>query len=336
MIKEAIAKIVEGKNLSRRESERVIEEILSGRTTNSQIASFLTAMRIKHETADEITGAVIVMRRHVNRIRLRRAAILDTCGTGGDKKGTFNISTIAAFVAAGCGITVAKHGNRSVSSLCGSADLLEGLGIDINMNEEKIEKCLKEVGIAFLFAPNLHPAMKYAMPVRREIGIRTMFNVLGPLTNPEGATQQFVGVYSGAWLKTIAEVLKNLGTRHALVVHGQDGLDEITLTDKTMVAELNDGRVKTYTIQPADFGMKKVRLKTIFGGPISQNAQILKDVLQGKRGPTRDIVLLNAGAAIYAADKAGCIKEGIDLARRSIDSGAAWHKFELLKEYSRK
>ncbi|MDD5237216.1 MAG: anthranilate phosphoribosyltransferase, partial [Candidatus Omnitrophica bacterium] len=316
MIKEAIAKIIEKEGLTRRQTEEVMEEILTGRATHSQIACFLTALRAKGETVEEITGAVMVMRRHVNKIKLNKGTVLDTCGTGGDRKGTFNISTAAAFVAAGSGIAVAKHGNRSISSLCGSADLLEELGIDINMDEVKAKACLEEVGIAFLFAPNFHPAMKFALPVRQEIGIRTLFNLLGPLTNPANATHQLVGVYASEWTGAIADVLKNLGSKHALVVHGADGLDEITTTGKTKVSELKDGKVKTYTIRPEDFGIKRAKIKNIFGGNIACNSGILEGILEGKSGARRDIVLLNAGAAIYAADKAKSISEGIKLARQ--------------------
>jgi len=336
MIKEAIAKVIESQDLAHHEMEEVMEEILTGKASPSQVACFLTALRIKGETVDEITGAVIVMRRHVNKIRLNKGVVLDTCGTGGDRKGTFNISTVAAFVAAGCGIAVAKHGNRSISSLCGSADLLEKLGIDITMDEVKAKACLEEVGIAFLFAPNFHPAMRYAMPVRQEIGIRTLFNLLGPLTNPADATHQLVGVYASQWTEVIARVLKNLGTRHALVVHGEDGLDEITITGKTKVSELKNGRIKTYVIKPQDFGIKRKEIKTILGGNTSCNAEILERILRGESGAQRDIVILNAGAAIYAADMAKNIKEGIRLAKESIDSGAALKKLELLRKYSKK
>ncbi|MCM8770903.1 MAG: anthranilate phosphoribosyltransferase [Candidatus Omnitrophica bacterium] len=335
MIKEAIAKIIERIDLSRHEMEEVMEEILTGKATHSQIACLLTGLRAKGETVEEITGAVAVMRRHVTRIEIKKETVLDTCGTGGDRKGTFNISTIAAFVAAGCGIVVAKHGNRCVSSLCGSADLLEELGVDINMDAERAKICLEKVGIAFLFAPNFHPAMKFAMPVRQEIGIRTVFNLLGPLTNPANAMHQLVGVYSAERTEVVARVLKNLGSRHVLVVHGEDGLDEITTTTQTRVSELKDGKIRNYIIKPQDFGIKCTKINNLSGGNAAYNIAILEDVLEGKKGPARDIVLLNAGAAIYVADKAKNILEGIEMAKESIDSGQALKKLELLRQYSK-
>lgn len=335
MIKGAIAKLIEEKDLTRIEMEKVMEQILTGEATDAQIACFLTALRAKEETVEEITGAVVVMRRHVNKINIRKDTVLDTCGTGADMKGTFNISTAAAFIAAGAGIVVAKHGNRSISSLCGSADLLEELGIDINMDEIRAKACLEKVGIAFLFAPNFHPAMKYAMPVRQEIGIRTLFNLLGPLTNPAGATHQLVGVYSDEWTEPIANVLKKVGTKHALVVHGEDGLDEITITAKTKISELKNGKIRTYTIEPKDFGFKRANIRSLIGGNICCNANILKDILEGRRGPQRDIVLLNAGAAIYAADRTKSIGEGIRIAEDSLDSGRALKKFEALQQFSK-
>lgn len=336
MIKDAIAKVIERNNLTRFEMQRVMEQILTGQATPSQIACFLTAMRSKGETVEEITGAVMVMRKHVTRIVIKRDAVLDTCGTGGDMKGTFNISTAAAFVAAGSGILVAKHGNRSVSSMCGSADLLEQLGIDIMMDAQKAKLCLENTGIAFLFAPNFHPAMKFAAPVRREIGIRTMFNILGPLTNPAGATHQLIGVFSDDWAEPLARVLKNLGTKHALIVHGEDGLDEITTAGRTKVAELKNGAIKTYYIKPEDFGFRRARMRSLMGGTVSGNRAILEAVLSGRRGPHRDIVLLNAGAAIYAADKAKSIKAGIALAKESVDSGRAMATLQALRECSKK
>ena len=336
MIEEAIASISKSQDLSTDQMEGVMEEIMTGKADTSQIVSFLTALNNKGETVGELTAAVSVMRRHVSKISVNKEVVLDTCGTGGDKKGTFNISTIVAFVASGCGITVAKHGNRSVSSCCGSADILEALGININMTNEKIEKCLNDVGIAFLFAPNLHPAMKYAMPARIQIGKRTMFNILGPLTNPAGATHQLVGVYDANLTKDLAAVLGNLGTVHALVVHGGDGLDEITTTAKTIVCEEYKGKLNNYEIAPEDFGFKRANPQDLKGGSVSDNAKIIMDILKGKTGLKRDIVLLNAAAAIYVADKAKTIKEGIKLAAEAIDSGNALKKLELLKEYSQK
>lgn len=334
MIKEAIIDLIERKDLKKEEAFKVIEEIMQGKASPVQIAAFLVALRMKNETALEITGAALAMRQFVKRINIPSKVILDTCGTGADQRHTFNISTISAFVAAGCGIVVAKHGNRAVSSHCGSADLLEGLGININIDEKKVEECLKEVGIGFLFAPKLHPAMQYAQGVRKELGIRTIFNLLGPLTNPAFATHQLLGVYNEKLLKVFAGVLKNLGIKHGLVVCGLDGLDEITTTTGTLICELKKGKISSYKISPSDFGIKKSRLKDLLGGDTKANIQIAQDVLQGIKGPKRDIVLLNAGCAIYAADRASSIKEGIELAKESIDSGAAFKKLEALKQFT--
>ncbi len=333
MITRAVEILSSQRDLTGAQMQQVMEEIMGGEIETAAIVSFLTALSKRGETVEEITAAVKVMRRHSAKINTRHKVILDTCGTGGDTSGTFNISTAAAFVASGAGINVAKHGNRSVSSRCGSADVLEALGIDVNLSKEKIGQCLDEIGIAFLFAPNLHPAMKYAMPARKEIGRKTIFNILGPLTNPAGATHQLLGVYDSRWTEILAGVLKNLGIVHALVVYGQDGLDEVTITSATRISELNKGKVQTYEVNPEDFGFKKARRDEILGGDVSSNARIILDVLGGKTGPARDIVLLNAGAAIYAADKASSIKEGIELARDSIDSKKALKKLELLKEH---
>ena len=334
MIQEAIEIFSKGKDLAASGMEAVMEEIMTGKADTGQVVSFLTALNKKGETAQEITAAASVMRRHVTAIHVDKEPLLDTCGTGGDRKGSFNVSTVVAFVASGSGITVAKHGNRSVSSSCGSADILEALGININMPGKKIERCLNDVGIAFLFAPNLHPAMKYAMPARKQIGTRTIFNILGPLTNPAGATHQLVGVYDRHWTNILATVLGNLGTIHALVVHSEDGLDEIATTAKTFVCEEYKGKLNSYEINPQDYGFSKVKLEDLGGGTVSRNVKIMLDVLNGKAGPKRDIVVLNAAAAIYVADKVKSIKEGISLASESIDSGRALKKLELLKECS--
>jgi len=334
MIEEAIEIISKHNDLTADEMRQVMEEIMSGKVETLPIVSFLTVLSNKGETIEELTAAVSVMRRYVTKINTRHELILDTCGTGGDKLGTFNVSTIVAFVASGCGITVAKHGNRSVSSSCGSADILEVLGVNINMPPINIERCLNEVGIAFLFAPNLHPAMKYAMPARKQIGKRTMFNILGPLSNPAAANHQLVGVYDQHWVEILAQVLNKLGTVHALVVHGEDGLDEITTTARTYVCETHKGKIKNFQLSPEDFGFKRAKLEDLRGADASYNAQILRDILKGKSGPKRDIVLLNAAAAIYVADRVESIKEGIKLAEESINSGKALKKLELLKEYS--
>lgn len=333
MIKEATEIISNGKDLTVSQMEAVMEEIMSGNASTESIVSFLVGLNAKGQTVEELTAAVSVMRRHVVRIQAQSNTVLDTCGTGGDKKGSFNVSTASAFVVSGCGITVAKHGNRSVSSCCGSADILEALGLNINMSKEKIEECLNNVGMAFLFAQNLHPAMKYAMPARKQIATRTIFNLLGPLTNPAFATHQLVGVFEANLTQTLARVLANLGTVHALVVAGSDGLDEITTTDSTQICEENRGRLENYEIKPEDFGFRRVHLKDLAGGSASDNARILLNVLNGKPGSYRDIVLLNAAAAIYTADRVKSIKEGIELARQAIDSKKALNKLELLKSF---
>ncbi len=334
MIQEAIKDLSQKNNLTGSLMQAVMEEIMTGEADTAEIISFLTVLNKKGETIEEITAAASVMRRYVTRIHVDKEPLLDTCGTGGDNKGTFNVSTASAFVASGCGITVAKHGNRSVSSSCGSADILEALGININMAKDRIERCLNDCGIAFLFAPNLHPAMKYAMPARKQIGTRTIFNILGPLTNPAGATHQVVGVYGRHWTNILATVLKDLGTVHALVVHSEDGLDEITTTAKTFVCEEYQGKQNDYKINPQDFGFLKVKLEDLKGGKVSDNVKIMLDVLKGKAGPHRDIVVLNAAAAVYVCDKVKSIKEGIGLASESIDSGKALKKLELLKKCS--
>jgi len=336
MIQEAIAQLSEGKDLTALEMEAVMEEIMTGQAQTPSIVSFLATLNKKGETAAELTAAASVMRRYVTKIKTDKEVILDTCGTGADQKGTFNVSTAVAFVVSGSGITVAKHGNRSVSSCCGSADILEALGINIQMGPQDLEKCLDEIGIAFLFAQNLHPAMKYAMPARKQIGSRTMFNLLGPLTNPARATHQLLGVYDRRWTEVVAQVLANLGTVHALVVHGQDGLDEITTTEATLVSEEYQGKIKNYQISPEAFGLKRASLADLAGGTALDNSKILLGVLNGEHGPKRDIVLLNSGAAIYVSDKVKSIQEGIGLAKKSIDSKKALEKLELLKVFSLK
>jgi len=335
MIEEATQNLSGGINLTPGQMQTVMEEILTGRAQTPQIVSFLTALSQKGETVDELTAAVLVMRKHAVNIVSPDKVVLDTCGTGGDKKGTFNVSTAVAFVASGAGITVAKHGNRSVSSRCGSADILEALGIDINMDKAKIEHCLKDIGIAFLFAQKLHPAMKHAMEARKKIGAKTIFNLLGPLSNPAGARYQLVGVYERRWVESLAQVLGNLGAMHVLVVRGEDGLDELSTVAPTFVAEFQHGQVKTYNIVAEDFGLKRALPQDLEGCAAAINAKIILDIFGGKPGPQRDIVVLNAAAAIYAADRARSIKEAIGLARDSIDTKKALKKLELLREYSR-
>lgn len=334
MIKEAIAQLVEKKDLSKSQMQQAVREIMGGELTPVAIAAFLIALRTKGETVDEITGAALAMRKLVKRIRIPKDVVLDTCGTGADRRNTFNISTTSAFVAAGCGLIVAKHGNRAVSSRCGSADLLEALGVNINLNQQKVEECIKKVGIGFLFAQNFHPAMKYVAGVRKELGIRTIFNLLGPLTNPAFATHQLLGVYDVKLLKVMAGVLGNLGLKHAMVVYGQDGLDEVTTTTTTKVAEYNKGSIRSYTINPLDFGIKKAKLKDLEGGIAVDNALITKAILLGEKGPKRDIVLLNAACALYTADKVKSIKKGLALAGQCIDSGEAMRKLEELRRVS--
>ena len=334
MIKEAIDKAVTGTDLRESEMMEAMDEIMSGAATQAQIAAFITALRMKGETVEEVTGAARIMRQKATRINACSSTIVDTCGTGGDKLNTFNISTTAAFVVAAAGITVAKHGNRAVSSGCGSADVLEALGVNISADQEIVEECVQQTGIGFLFAPKLHGAMKYAIGPRREIGIRTIFNMLGPLTNPAGATAQLLGVYDSTLTEMFAEVLKNMGTKKAFVVHGLDGLDEATITGETRVAELKDGIIRTYNINPLDYFGRIDTLESIRGGDPSVNAQIIKDVLAGKNGACRNVVLLNAAMAIVAGEKATEIKEGLAIAADCIDSGSAVKKLQALIEMS--
>jgi len=330
MIKDAIAKAVKRADLTEEEMISVMHEVMSGGASPAQIGSFITALRMKGETVEEITGAAKVMREKASKVECPVEAV-DTCGTGGDESMTFNISTAAAFVAAGCGLTVAKHGNRSVSSRSGSADVLKALGVNIEAEVSRVEECLREAGIGFLFAPMLHGAMKYAAPVRREIGIRSIFNILGPLTNPAGARSQVIGVYDPELTDILAKVLYNLGTKHAFIVRGEDGLDEFTLTCETKVTELKDSSIKTYHVKPEDYGFERVSPEALKGGSPEDNARIILDVLNGKDGPRRDIVLLNSAAAIAAGGVTKSIEEGIAVARGSIDSGAALKKLEMLK-----
>jgi anthranilate phosphoribosyltransferase len=335
MLKRFIAKVVEGKGLSEEESGEVMSFIMGGEVLSTQIASFITALRMKGETIQEITGFARAMRARAVHIRTGNGeGIVDTCGTGGDGKGTFNISTAVAFVAAGGGCRVAKHHNRSVSSQCGSADVLEALGIKYALPPERAEISLQEVGLAFLFAPTFHPATKHAMVPRKEIGIRTIFNLLGPLTNPAGATIHLAGLYREDLLRPVAEVLKNLGSKSAFVVHSEDHCDEISITGKTTVCELRNGSIETYQIEPEMVGLKRARLEEVQGGGPLKNAEMLLQVLRGKEGPPRDIVLLNAAAVFSAAGRVSSLKEGVAMARESIDSGKAMKKLEELIRFS--
>jgi anthranilate phosphoribosyltransferase len=336
MIKEAIGKVITKTNLTELEAETVMREIMQGEATDAQISAYITALRMKGETVEEITGSARVMREKAVPIKVDARYQVDTCGTGGDMAHTFNISTTAAFVVAAAGVTVAKHGNRSVSSKSGSADVLQALGVNIEIPSHRAEECIKDVGIGFLFAPMMHLAMKYAIGPRREIGIRTIFNVLGPLTNPAKVTAQVMGVYAADLTTLLARALGNLGTSHAFVVHGMDGLDEITITDRTKVSEFKNGKVDDYFIHPSDFGLATGKPEDLKGGDAKENATITVDVLKGQKGPRRDIVLLNAAAALAAAGRATDLKEGITLAAASIDSGAAMNKLEQLKSFTNK
>jgi anthranilate phosphoribosyltransferase len=334
MIKEAIEKVVTHEDLRESEMMEAMGEVMEGKATLAQIAAFITALRMKGETVEEVSGAARIMRQKATRIDARSPTIVDTVGTGGDGMNTFNISTTTAFVVAAAGITVAKHGNRAVSSSCGSADVLEALGVNISAEPEIVEECIQQIGIGFLFAPRLHGAMKYAVGPRREIGIRTIFNMLGPLTNPAGATSLLIGVYDPRLTEMFAGVLKNLGTKRAFVVHGSDGLDEATVTGETRVSELEGGLIRTYNIDPMEIFGQTYPGKELVGGDASVNSQITRDVLIGKDGACRKIVLLNASLALMAGEKARDIREGIRVAEECIDSGAAMKKLQALIELS--
>lgn len=333
-IQDAIAKLIEGQNLAPDRMIGAMNQIMSGGATDAQIGAFLVALRVKGETVEEIAGAARVMREKATRVDTRHATVVDTCGTGGDGAGTFNISTAAAFVVAGAGLSVAKHGNRAASSLCGSADVLMELGVNIEASPVTMGRCLDEAGIGFLFAPALHGAMKYAIGPRRELGVRTIFNALGPLTNPAGATRHLIGVYSRSLTGTLAEVLRTLESERAFVVHGLDGLDEITTTGPTQVSELNDGTVSTYEIKPEDLGISRASPGDLAGGSAETNAAILRRVLHGEPGPRLDVVLLNAAAAIVAGGAADDLPAAVELAREAVDTGRAMDKLEELKRVS--
>lgn len=330
MIREAIARAAEGEDLSRAQMMEVMEEIMEGRATSAQIASLATALHMKGETVAELCGAARVMRSKALRVDACSPLVVDTCGTGGDGAQTFNISTASAFVVAGAGITVAKHGNRGVSSKCGSADVLEALGVKVDVGVEVIEECLQETGIGFLFAPTLHPAMRHAAGPRKEMGIRTIFNLLGPLTNPAGANCQLLGVYDPRLTETFAHVLRELGTKRALVVHGMDGLDEASVSAQTRISELREGLISTYDLDPSRIFGQFFPVEELEGGDASTNARILKEVLEGREGAPRKVVELNAALAILASGRAGSLQEALDAAQRSIDTGAALAKLEAL------
>jgi anthranilate phosphoribosyltransferase len=347
IITEAVRALVDRRDLTRLEAAAAMEAIMSGAATNAQIAAFLTALRMKGETVEELIGFAQVMREKVVKVRPRagdvvgatgtdREMLIDTCGTGGDASGTFNVSTATAFVVAGAGLRVAKHGNRSVSSLCGSADVVETLGIDIELSPAQVATCIDEVGIGFLYAPLLHTAMKHVMATRREMGVRTVFNMLGPLTNPAGANAQVIGVYAAALADPLARVLAELGTLRAFVVHGADGLDEISNTGESHISEVHEGVVRSSTVRPEDFGMPRAAIRDLQGGDREENARIIRLVLGGEAGPRRDIVLMNAAGALVVGNKAQDLKEGVALAAASIDGGSAARKLEDLIAFSRR
>jgi anthranilate phosphoribosyltransferase len=334
MFKEVLEKIMTGHDLEEEEMYRLMHRLMSGEFTPAQIAGFLVALRMKGETVSEITGAARAMREKAERLEID-GEVIDTCGTGGDAKGTFNVSTATAFVVAGAGLKVAKHGNRSVSSQCGSADVLEALGVRIDLPPAGVKECIERVGIGFLFAPKFHPAMKYATPPRRELGIRTIFNLLGPLTNPACATYQLMGVYDAKWLVPLAEVLKKLSLKAAMVVHGEGGYDEITVTGPTKIAEFKDGEIKTYEISPEKYGLKPATAKEIKGGNKEESAQLMRELLAGKKqGAYLDMVLLNAAGVFKITGKASSWEEGIELGREVINTGKALEKLEALIEIS--
>ena len=333
MIREAIAKLIAGKDLPRDEAYRTMLEIMNGETTESQIAGYLVGLRVKGETVDEIVGSALAMREKAEKLHIDEDVILDTCGTGGDNAGTFNISTAAALVAAAAGAVVAKHGNRAISSKSGSADVLKALGMNLdNLDLQKAEHALREIGIAFLFAPLHHKSMRFAAPVRRDLGVRTVFNLLGPLTNPAGANRQLMGVYSRDIVPTVAEVLRDLGSQAAMVVHGEPTMDEISLCGKTYVAELKLGKIETYEITPEEFGFSRVNLSDLVVQNQEESVNAFITAIRGSKSPFLDAVLLNAGAAIYLAGIAENLKAGIHKARVTIEEGRAERKLKSLIE----
>jgi anthranilate phosphoribosyltransferase len=334
MMRDYILQIEGGRNLSHDEITVVMELIMSAQVSSDEIKRFLLALNLKGPTVEEITAAALIMRKFVVPVKTRHQVILDVVGTGGDQKGTFNISTVAAIVVAACGVAVAKHGNRSVSSKCGSADVLEALGVNLYMEERHLGECLDKIGLAFLFSQRLHPAMKNVAPARKELGVKTIFNILGPLTNPAHATHQMMGVYSRELLEPMALVLKNLGLKRALVVHGNDGLDEITITDKTFVCEYNGSEIISYDIDPDEFGISRASLEDLAGGDAAQNAVIVKGILEGHQGPRRDIVIVNAAYALYTAQVVENFPQGMRMAAHAIDSRRAMGKLEELKEFT--
>jgi anthranilate phosphoribosyltransferase len=333
-VREALARVITAASLDEAEMESVMTALMRGEATPAQIGGLLVGLRIKGETVAELTGAARAMRAHATRIHPRAAVVVDTCGTGGDQRGTFNISTAAALIAAGAGLTVAKHGNRAMSGTVGGADVLEALGVNIDLPPERIAGCIDDVGIAFLFAQAFHPAMRHAAGPRRELGVRTIFNLLGPLSNPAGARHQVMGVFAAQWTEPLARTLGNLGAVHALVVHGQDGLDELSVTAPTQVSEWKDGAVRTYEVTPEGLGFARCRPEDLEGGSREVAASIIRGILAGAAGPRSDIAVLNAAAAIYVGGQAVTIAAGIRTAQESIRSGRARQKLERLIEYT--
>lgn len=333
-IQQAISSLIEGKNLNSEQMTTVMRAVMSGEATDAQVAGFLVALRMKGEVVEELTAAASVMRELSAKVKVATEHLVDTCGTGGDAKGTFNVSTTAAFVVAAAGARVAKHGNRSVSSKSGSADLLETAGVNLQLTPDQVANCINEIGLGFLFAPAHHSAMKHAIGPRKELGVRTMFNLLGPLTNPANAPHQVLGVFSAAWLEPLASVLQSLGSKHVLVAHAEDGLDEISIASDTKIAELKDGAITTYTISPKQFGVVGGKLADIIARDADESLRIVNEVLDNKAGAALDIVKLNAGAALYASDKVTTLDEGVDLAADAITSGKAKKKFQQYIEYT--
>ncbi len=329
-----LQKVVKGENLSLDEMEQAMEMIMEGKVTHSQLSGFLVALHMKGETVEEITASAKVMKEKATPISIESGELMDTCGTGGDAKGTFNISTAVAFILAAAGVVVAKHGNRSVSSKSGSADVLESLGINISLPPSSVERCLKEINIAFLFAQDFHKATKHAAVPRKELGIRTIFNVLGPLTNPANIKYQLMGIYDPKLVYPIAEVLNNLGVKRAMVVHGSEGIDEFSLSGKNKVAFLNEGKIEKLEISPEDLGLEKYSIQEIQGGSAEENKRIILNIFNGEMGPKRDVVVLNSAAGLYVANKVNSLEEGITYAQEIIDSGKAMKKLEEMVEFT--
>ena len=334
MITKAVKKIIAGESLTEQDACDAMNQIMEGKATDAQIAAFLIGLRVKGETVEEITGCARSLSEKANRIHPHTEFCVDPVGTGGDGTNTFNISSTSALVAAAAGASVAKHGNRSVSSQSGSADLYEALGVNINLSPKAVEKCITEIGFGFMFAPTFHPAMRHASPVRKQLGVRTVFNLLGPLSNPAGADGQVLGVYEREIIPFVAQTLGKLGEKHALVIHGSDHSDEITISGETYVTELKDGRITDYVIYPEVFGLTRARLEDIQGGKAEENARITLDILQGAPGPKRDVVVLNAAATIYVGQNAKSLAEGVLLAQEGLDNGAAMAKSEELRAYT--